>query len=61
MIDFFKDKDAPILPFKAVNLISKYNLSEGKELGEKLKKIEKKWISNNFIISEKEVQKLVMN
>ena len=38
-----------------------YNISEGKELGSKLKRIEEIWVNNNFQISEKEVQKIVNN
>ena len=58
-INFFKDKNPPLLPLKAETLMTKYNIPEGKELGLKLKNIENKWIDNNFKISEKEVQKLV--
>ena len=39
--------------------MSKYNIPEGKEIGLKLKKIENKWVENNFTISEKEVEKLI--
>jgi poly(A) polymerase len=49
------------LPIGASLLISKYNLSEGKELGEKLKKIEAIWADNNFKISEKQIQNIVKN
>ena len=41
--------------------MSKFNIDEGKELGIKLKKIEDKWITNNFKISNKEVEKLILN
>ena len=58
-IDFFKDKKTPLLPLRAITLMTKYNISEGKELGLKLKQIENKWVDNNFTISEKEVQKLI--
>ena len=58
-INFFKDKKAPILPLRAITLMSKYNIPEGKDLGLKLKQIENKWVDNNFIISEKEVEKLI--
>ena len=60
-IDFFKDKEAPIFPVKAKNLIEKYNMTEGKLLGSKLKKIEEKWISNDFKVSEKEVAQVLEN
>ena len=58
-IDFFKEKEAPLLPLRTVTLMTKYNIPEGKDLGLKLKKIENKWIDNNFTISEKEVEKLI--
>ena len=61
LIGFFKDKEAPIFPIKAKNLIEKYNISEGKLLGIKLKKIEEKWINNDFKISEKEVVQVLEN
>ena len=60
-INFFKDKKAPILPLRAITLMSKYNIPEGKEIGLKLKKIENKWVENNFTISEKEVEKIISN
>ena len=41
--------------------MTKYNLPEGKELGNKLKMIEELWVDNNFKISEKEVLKIVNN
>jgi len=41
--------------------MNKYNIPEGKKLGIMLKKIEKKWLDNNFQISEKEIQKLIKN
>ena len=58
---YFNDKEPPLLPLKAITLMSKYNIPEGKELGEKLKKIENKWVDNNFQISETEVQKIINN
>ena len=61
MMDFFKDKESPILPIRATDLMEKYNILEGKDLGIKLKKIEEKWIENDFEISEKEVQKIINN
>ena len=58
-INFFKDKKVPILPLKAVTLMTKYNIPEGKELGLKLKQIENKWVDNDFRITEKEVEKII--
>ena len=61
MIENYKNKEIPIMPFKANILIEKYKIQEGKELGNKLKEIEELWTNNNFQISEKEVQKIVNN
>tara|TARA_Y100000590_G_scaffold465111_1_gene636481 strand:+ start:2841 stop:4112 length:1272 start_codon:yes stop_codon:yes gene_type:complete len=61
LLNFFKDKNPPLLPLKANTLITKYNIPEGEKLGLTLKLIENKWIENNFKISEKEVQKLINN
>ena len=60
-IKYFNDKEPPLLPLRAITLMTKYNIPEGKELGEKLKKIENQWIDNNFQISESEVQKIINN
>ena len=61
MIEFFKDKEAPLLPLRAITLMTEYNIPEGKELGVKLKAIEEKWVENNFEISKLEVQKIIKN
>ena len=61
MIEFFKDKEPPLLPVGAITLMNKYNIPEGKKLGIMIKKIEKKWLDNNFQISENEIQKLIKN
>ena len=36
--------------------MEKYNLKEGRELGQKLKYLENLWVENSFNISEKEVE-----
>ena len=59
LIEIFKKKKMPVMPFKASTLMEKYQLSEGRELGQKLKAIEEVWTSNDFKISDKEVQKIV--
>ena len=61
LIEIFKEKEIPVMPFKASMLMEKYQLLEGKELGRKLKVIEEVWVSNNFNISEKEIQKIISN
>ena len=57
----FKKKEMPVMPFKASTLMEKYQVPEGRELGQKLKAIEEVWTSNDFKISDKEVQKIVSN
>ena len=61
MIEFFKDKEPPLLPLRAITLMAEHHIPEGKELGAKLKKIENKWVESNFEISKSEIQKLIKN
>ena len=39
--------------------MEKYNLEEGKELGQKLKKIKDFWIENGFKLTNKDVEKIM--
>jgi len=57
--DFFNNQSPPIFPIKARELIGKYNLKEGRELGQKLKQIENLWIENDFKIQQKDIEKIV--
>jgi len=61
LLEFFKDKEVPVFPVKAVNLMEKYNVPEGKQLGLKLKKIEKQWIKNDFTVSDNEIEQIFKN
>ena len=61
MIEKYQQKVLPLLPLRAITLMTKYNIPEGKELGNKLKMIEELWVDNNFKISETEVLKIVNN
>ncbi|MDB9844562.1 CCA tRNA nucleotidyltransferase [bacterium] len=60
-IEIFKKKEMPVMPLKASTLMEKYQVPEGRELGQKLKAIEEVWTSNDFKITDKEVQKIVCN
>ncbi len=60
-IQFFRNKEAPILPINGEQLIKKFNIPEGKEVGKNLKLIESMWLNNNFQISEDQVKKLLQN
>ena len=61
LIDNFKNKAIPIMPLKADILMEKYNIPEGRELGNKLKALEEVWTNNNFQISDNEVYKIINN
>ncbi len=52
----FEKLEKPMFPIKAKIIMEKYNLKEGKELGQKLKYLENLWLENSFNISEKEVE-----
>ena len=41
--------------------MTKYNMSEGKQLGIKLKMIEEEWVKNNFKISDQQVDNIINN
>ena len=59
LLDNFKEKVIPTLPIGADQLMSKFQIPEGKTLGNKLKKIEETWVQNGFQISDKQVQQIV--
>ena len=40
-------------------LMTKYKIPEGKQLGLKLKDIEKEWVRNNFKISDQQVDFII--
>ena len=61
LLEFFKDKEVPVFPVKAVNLMEKYNVPEGKQLGLKLKKIEEQWIKNEFTVLDNEIEQIIKN
>jgi tRNA nucleotidyltransferase/poly(A) polymerase len=52
----FEKLEKPLFPIRAKVIMEKYNLKEGKELGQKLKYLENLWVENSFKISEKEVK-----
>ena len=59
LIETYKEKVIPTLPIDASTLMTKYNIAEGKMLGNKLKLIEEIWVQNSFQISEKQIQKII--
>ena len=58
---YFEKLDKPEFPIKAQILINDYGLKEGRELGQKLKNLEMKWIENNFNLSKKDMEKVLSN
>ena len=58
---YFEKLDKPEFPIKAQLLINDYGLNEGRELGQKLKNLEMKWIENNFNLSKKDMEKVLSN
>ena len=59
LIEEFQSKDLPIMPIGAKFLMEKYQISQGKSLGDKLKSIEEEWVNNNFKLSDKQIDKIV--
>ena len=59
LIDEFSIKQIPIMPFNAKHLIDKFNFSEGKNLGNKLKTLEEAWVNNDFKLSETQIEKII--
>ena len=58
-LKFFDNKDVPIFPIKGEELMKKFNIPQGKKVGQNLKIIEDYWINNNFKISDKELEKII--
>ncbi len=61
LIKLYKLKDIPLMPIKAELLMTKYRVREGKNLGIKLKLIEKEWVKNNFKISSQQLENIINN
>ena len=61
LIEIYKNKSIPTMPIGADVLMTKYKISEGKQLGAKLKMIEEEWVKNNFQISDQQVENIINN
>ena len=61
LIKNYENKLTPKMPVSAELLMKKYEIPEGKQLGEKLRIIETEWVKNNFRISEQQVDKILNN
>ena len=58
-IDQFRSKILQTMPIGAKILMEKYQIPEGKNLGDKLKIIEEEWVNNNFQLTEKKINKII--
>mgnify|MGYP005993107263 FL=1 len=61
LIKYYENNIVPTMPVSADLLMKKYEIPEGKQLGEKLRIIEKEWVKNNFKISDQEVDNIINN
>ena len=59
LIDYIKEKTIPEFPINAKFLKEEFNFSEGKQLGDALKKLEKQWIDDGFKIDKGNVKSLL--
>ena len=59
--EYFNKKERPLFPIKANRIMEKYNIKEGKELGDKLKNLENLWVENSFKITDKDVDNVFSN
>ena len=59
LIKHYQNSKTLIMPVNADTLMNKYEIPEGKKLGEKLKIIEAEWVRNNFKISDQQVENIV--
>ncbi len=59
LISEFHSKTLPTLPISAKILMEKYNIPEGKNLGNKLKIIEEEWTNNNFELTDKQINEII--
>ena len=61
LVEHYENSKIPIMPISADLLMKKYEIPPGKQLGEKLKVIEKEWVKNNFSISNQQVDNIINN
>ena len=59
LIEIYQNKVMPTMTIGANVLMTKYNIPEGKILGNKLKMLEEFWVKNGFQISDKQINKII--
>ena len=61
LIEYYENCTTPTMPINADLLMRKYEIPEGKQLGEKLRLIEEEWVKNDFKISDQQVNNIINN
>jgi len=61
LIKHYENSKVPTMPISGDLLITKYEIPEGKQLGEKLRIIEEEWVKNNFKLSDQQVENIINN
>ena len=56
LLDYVENVVIPKFPITATFLKEKYKFSESKKLGDALKKLEKKWVDNDFKIDKNNIK-----
>ena len=59
LLNHYENSITPKMPINADLLMKKYEIPEGKRLGEKLKAIEEEWVENNFEILDRQVDNII--
>ena len=47
------------MPINAKVLMERYDIPEGKNIGNKLKILEEEWVNNNFELTNKQINKII--
>ena len=58
LINYVNNCEVPKFPISG-NYLKIHGYKTGKELGNKLKSLEERWINNNFFIDQKEIEKFL--
>ena len=61
LYNYYENFQIPVMPVSADLLIKKYKIPKGKEIGLKLKIIEKEWVENDFKITDKQINNIIKN
>ena len=59
MVKYINDVEIPKFPIKAYYLKNQFNFTDGKVLGDALKKLENIWIDNNFKLEKIEIESIL--